>query len=135
MQHEFDIETCRWCNGDGKDHGTLGMAVVRDCPRCAGSGGVRVTSRESVTGRRRVYKGPAPANQLRGGMTASLQQQELTEVVQHARRGKGATEVSRQILAPAKSAFPPSLAVTELTEALQEPTRPKRRANARSHAA
>lgn len=67
MQGEFDVESCRWCNGDGKDHGTLGMPVVRECPRCEGSGRVQVTSRESVTGRRRVYKGPAP----RAGVTAT----------------------------------------------------------------
>jgi DnaJ-class molecular chaperone len=78
MRNEFDIEACRWCNGDGKDHGTLGMVVVRDCPRCAGSGRVHVSSRESVTGRRRVYKGPAP----KSGVTAALQQQQLHESLQ-----------------------------------------------------
>src|ERR1700733_7061665 len=98
MRHEYDIEACRWCNGDGKDHGTLGMAVVRDCPRCAGSGRIYVTSRESVTGRRRVYKGPAPTDQPRAATKAAVQQQELTE-------------------------------------ALQKSRQPKRRANARSHAA
>lgn len=82
MRHEFDMEGCRWCNGDGKDHGTLGMAVVRDCPRCAGSGRVYVTRRESVTGRRRVYKGPAP----RPGVTAALQQQQLHESLQKPKR-------------------------------------------------
>ena len=53
MQSELDVENCRWCNGDGKDHATLGMPVVRDCSRCSGSGRVLVSSRESVTGRRR----------------------------------------------------------------------------------
>lgn len=72
MQAEFDVENCRWCNGDGKDHGTLGMPVVRECPRCEGSGRVQVSSRESVTGRRRVYKGPAP----RPGITAVHQPQQ-----------------------------------------------------------
>jgi hypothetical protein len=88
MQHEFDIETCRWCNGDGKDHGTLGMAVVRDCPRCAGSGRVRVTSRESVTGRRRVYKGPAASDRPRAAVVAARQQQELTEALQRSTQPK-----------------------------------------------
>jgi hypothetical protein len=72
--------------GDGKDHGTLGMAVVRDCPRCAGSGRIYVTSRESVTGRRRVYKGPAP----RAGIVAAAQQQELTQMLRTPKsRGRG----------------------------------------------
>ena len=75
MRNEYDVANCEWCKGDGKDHGTLGMATVRDCPRCAGSGRVYVTSRESATGRRRVYKGPAP----KPGVVASLQHQELTE--------------------------------------------------------
>ena len=82
MQVELDIEHCRWCNGDGKDHGTLGMPVVRDCPRCEGSGRVYVTSRESATGRRRVYKGAAP----KAGAVAVRQQQELTEALQKPRR-------------------------------------------------
>lgn len=82
MQSEFDVEACRWCNGDGKDHGTLGMPVVRDCPRCEGSGRVQVTSRESVTGRRRVYKGPAP----KPGVTAALQQQQLHQSLQKPKR-------------------------------------------------
>src|SRR5690348_10375147 len=91
MQVDFDIEHCRWCKGDGQDHGTLGMPVVRDCPRCEGSGKVYVTSRESATGRRRVYKGPAPKS--------------------------GVIAAQPQVFAPAKPAFPPSLAVTtELTE-------------------
>jgi hypothetical protein len=38
------------------------MTAVRPCPRCEGSGRVYVTARESVTGRRRVYKGPAFAD-------------------------------------------------------------------------
>lgn len=84
MELGQDIENCLWCRGDGKDHGTLGMAQVRDCPRCAGSGRVYVTSRESTTGRRRVYKGPAP----RAGV-AALQQQELTEAL--ATRGRTRT--------------------------------------------
>ena len=78
MQSDYDIEACRWCNGDGRDHGTLGMPLVRDCPRCAGSGRVYVTSRESVTGRRRGYKGPAP----KPGVIAARQQQELNEVLE-----------------------------------------------------
>jgi hypothetical protein len=82
MQVDFDIEHCRWCNGDGKDHGTLGMPVVRDCPRCEGSGRVYVTSKESATGRRRVYKGAAP----RPGAAATQQQQELTEALQKPKR-------------------------------------------------
>jgi hypothetical protein len=82
MQADMDIEHCRWCNGDGKDHGTLGMPVVRDCPRCQGSGRVYVTSKESATGRRRVYKGAAP----KPGMVAVLQQQELTEALQKPKR-------------------------------------------------
>lgn len=82
MQAEFDIEHCRWCNGDGKDHGTLGMAVVRACPRCEGSGRVYVTSKESATGRRRVYKGAAP----KPGHVATQQQQELTETLQKPKR-------------------------------------------------
>jgi DnaJ-class molecular chaperone len=60
MKSDFDTADCGWCKGDGKDHGTLGMARVRECPRCEGSGRVFVTNRESATGRRRVYKGAAP---------------------------------------------------------------------------
>lgn len=82
MQADFDIEQCRWCNGDGKDHGTLGMQVVRDCPRCEGSGRVYVTSKESATGRRRVYKGAAP----KPGVVAARHQQELTEALQKPKR-------------------------------------------------
>jgi DnaJ-class molecular chaperone len=82
LESGYDIENCLWCRGDGKDHGTLGMAQVRDCPRCEGSGRVYVTNRESVTGRRRVYKGPAP----RPGVIATYQQQELTEVLQRPKR-------------------------------------------------
>jgi hypothetical protein len=37
---------------------------------------VRVSSRESATGRRRIYQGPAP------GVAAARQQQELTEALQ-----------------------------------------------------
>lgn len=82
MRAEHDVVSCEWCRGDGRDHGTLGMAVVRDCPRCAGSGWVYVTSRESTTGRRRVYKGPAP----RPAVVAAHQQQELTEMVKGTKR-------------------------------------------------
>lgn len=84
MQETFDITNCQWCMGDGKDHGTLGFPVIRDCPRCEGSGRVYVSSRESVTGRRRVYKGPAP----RPGVIAACQQQQLNEAL--SRPGKGA---------------------------------------------
>lgn len=73
-----DVEACRWCNGDGKDHATLGMAHVRDCGRCGGSGKVYVTSRESATGRRRVYKGPVP----KPSVVAASQQQQLNETLQ-----------------------------------------------------
>lgn len=83
MQSDLDVEACRWCNGDGKDHGTLGFLVVRDCPRCAGSGRVQVTSRESVTGRRRVYKGPAP----KPGVMAACQQQQLNDTLLRPRKG------------------------------------------------
>lgn len=82
MQADLDIEHCRWCNGDGRDHGTLGMPVVRDCTRCEGSGRVYVTSRESATGRRRVYKGAAP----KAGAVAARHQQELTETMQKRKR-------------------------------------------------
>lgn len=82
MRAEYDIAGCEWCKGDGKDHGTLGMATVRDCPRCAGSGRVYVTSRESATGRRRVYKGPAP----KPGVIAAMHQQELTEALKRPKR-------------------------------------------------
>lgn len=119
MRAEHDTEACLWCRGDGKDHGTLGMGTVRDCPRCEGSGRVYVTNRESTAGRRRVYKGPAP----KPGVVAAL----------------------TQIFAPAKSALPPSLAVAqELTEALKKPGRragtrrkktKKRRKSAGRHAA
>ena len=81
MLNEHDIAACEWCRGDGKDHASLGQPTVRDCPRCAGSGRVYVTSRESATGRRRVYKGPAP----RPGIMAACQQQQLTEAVQAAK--------------------------------------------------
>lgn len=83
MQQVYEIDDCLWCRGDGKDHGTLGMAQVRDCPRCEGSGRIYVTCRESTTGRRRVYKGPAPRIGL-----AAQQQQELTEALQKTRRPK-----------------------------------------------
>lgn len=82
MHSEYEVADCLWCQGDGKDHGTLGMAQVRECPRCAGSGKVHVTSRESTTGRRRVYKGPAP----KPGVTAVRQQQELTETLRRPKR-------------------------------------------------
>ena len=49
MLNEHDIAACEWCHGDGKDHASLGQPTVRDCPRCAGSGRVYVTSRESAT--------------------------------------------------------------------------------------
>ena len=91
MQSEFEMTDCLWCQGDGKDHGTLGMAQVRDCPRCAGSGRVYVTNRESTTGRRRVYKGPAP----RGGVTAARQQQELTDSLKHVREKAGGSRQRR----------------------------------------
>ncbi len=84
MQNEHEITPCGWCCGDGKDHGTLGMPSVRDCPRCLGSGRVYVTSRESTTGRRRVYKGPAP----KPGMAAALQQQELNESLRKPKRAR-----------------------------------------------
>ena len=80
MEAKDEIAPCQWCRGDGKDHGTLGMATVRECPRCRGSGGVFVTSRDSVSGRRRVYKGPAP----KPGVTAARQQQELTALLKQA---------------------------------------------------
>lgn len=85
MEPQNDIAHCQWCTGDGKDHGTLGMARVRDCPRCEGSGRVYVTNRESTTGRRRVYKGPAP----KPGVVAALQQQELTEALKKPGRRAG----------------------------------------------
>ncbi len=91
MQSEHDVTECLWCRGDGKDHGTLGMLQVRDCPRCAGSGRVYVTSRESTTGRRRVYKGPAP----RAG-AAARQQQELTEALATQRGARSNTGSARQ---------------------------------------
>ena len=90
MLSENDVAECLWCRGDGKDHGTLGMPQVRACPRCAGSGRVYVTSRESTTGRRRVYKGPAP----RAG-AAAAQQQELTETLA-TQRGAAKTGSARQ---------------------------------------
>ena len=82
MHSEYDVTDCLWCQGDGKDHGTLGMAQVRECPRCEVSGKVYVTSRESATGRRRVYKGAAP----RPGVAAARQQQELTETLRRPKR-------------------------------------------------
>src|SRR5215469_13435704 len=82
MQAEHDIAACEWCQGDGKDHATLGMPVVRDCPRCDGSRRGYMTNRDSTTGRRRVYKGPAP----KPGLTASAQQQQLTEIVKRTKR-------------------------------------------------
>ena len=86
MQADLDIEHCRWCNGDGRDHATLGMPVVRDCTRCEGSGRVYVTRRESATGRRRVYKGAAPAEPLRAGLAAAPHPQEQSETVQKLKR-------------------------------------------------
>jgi DnaJ-class molecular chaperone len=82
MHADHEVTDCQWCRGDGKDHGTLGMAQVRDCPRCEGSGRVYVTNRESTTGRRRVYKGPAPKRSV----IATPQQQELTESLQRRKR-------------------------------------------------
>lgn len=90
MNSEYDVENCAWCRGDGNDHGTLGMSLVRDCPRCEGSGRVYVTSRESVTGRRRVYKGPAP----RPGVMAAHQQQELSEALVKPKRPASAQKAS-----------------------------------------
>jgi len=84
MHEDHDVMACQWCRGDGKDHATLGMLTVRDCPRCAGSGRVYVSNRESVTGRRRVYQGPAP----KSGIVAARQQQELNEVLQKPKRAK-----------------------------------------------
>lgn len=84
MHGERDVMDCQWCRGDGKDHATLGLRTMRDCPRCEGSGKVYVSSRESVTGRRRVYKGPAP----KPGVMASRQQQELTEALQKPKRAQ-----------------------------------------------
>ena len=108
MQMEHDVEACRWCRGDGKDHGTLGMPQVRACPRCAGSGRVYVTRQifapaksafppsmavtASTTGRRRVYKGPAPM----AGAAAVRQQQELTEALQKPRRLRPRTKHARR---------------------------------------
>ena len=86
MELQHDIESCPWCRGDGKDHGTLGMAQVRECARCEGSGRVYVTSRGSATGRRRVYKGPAPAHRFKAAVLASIQEQELTKALQKTRR-------------------------------------------------
>ncbi len=91
MLNEHDIAACEWCHGDGKDHASLGQPTVRDCPRCAGSGRVYVTSRESATGRRRVYKGPAPVP----GVMAAHQQQELTEAVQAAKRNPARSKSAR----------------------------------------
>ena len=85
MGPQDEIANCQWCNGDGKDHGTLGMATVRECPRCLGSGRVYVTSRESTTGRRRVYKGAAP----KSGVIAARHQQELTEALKKPGRRAG----------------------------------------------
>ena len=84
MGPQNDIADCQWCKGDGKDHGTLGMTTVRDCLRCEGSGRVYVTNRESTTGRRRVYKGPAP----KPGVVAARHQQELTELLKKPRQAK-----------------------------------------------
>lgn len=84
MHEVHDVMECQWCRGDGKDHATLGLPTVRDCPRCAGSGRVYVSNRESVTGRRRVYKGPAP----KAGVIAALQQQELNEALLKPKRAK-----------------------------------------------
>lgn len=69
-----------------------------------------VTSRESVSGRRRVYKGPAS----RPGVIVTRQQQELNEALVKSNKGR-----ARQIFAPAKSALPPSLAVAEPTVTLK----------------
>jgi DnaJ-class molecular chaperone len=80
VEVQNDIANCRWCNGDGKDHGTVGMAMVRNCPRCEGSGRVYVTSRESATGRRRVYK--APAARFREGPMSAKQVQRLNAAMQ-----------------------------------------------------
>ena len=77
MLNAYDVTDCLWCKGDGKDHGTLGMALVRECPRCEGSGRVYTTNRESATGRRRVYKGPAP----RPGIVAAREQEQLTQIL------------------------------------------------------
>lgn len=91
MLSDYDIADCGWCRGDGKDHGTLGMARVRECPRCEGSGRVYVTSRESTTGRRRVYKGPAP----KAGVIVAQHQQELTEMLQKPKRGQAKKKDAR----------------------------------------
>lgn len=92
MLEGHDVMDCQWCRGDGKDHATLGWPQPRDCPRCAGSGRVHVTSRESVTGRRRVYKGPAP----KPGVVAAHQQQELNEALQRPKRAKPRKQHARR---------------------------------------
>lgn len=73
---EHAIDKCQWCRGSGKDGATMGMPVVRDCPRCLGSGKVYVTSKESVTGRRRVFKGPVPKL-----VQAAQEQRQLNETL------------------------------------------------------
>lgn len=91
MLNGHEVMECQWCRGDGKDHATLGLPQVRDCPRCAGSGRVYVSNRESVTGRRRVYQGPAPSQILAPAslaVIAAQQQQELTEALRKPKRGK-----------------------------------------------
>ncbi|HEV2322121.1 MAG TPA: hypothetical protein VGT42_07135 [Gammaproteobacteria bacterium] len=93
MRSEHGVTECQWCRGDGKDHATLGLPQVRDCPRCRGSGRVYVTSRESAMGRRRVYQGPAP----KPGIVAARQQQELTEALQKAKPTRARTKAKTKM--------------------------------------
>lgn len=74
---EYDVEVCQWCRGDGKDHGSMGLGQNRTCQRCQGSGRVLVTDRESVTGRRRNYKGAAPFGSKLSGPNEKKQREEM----------------------------------------------------------
>lgn len=55
------METCSWCNGEGKDLARKGQPHNQpDCIRCQGSGKIYVTSEMATTKKRRKYMGAVP---------------------------------------------------------------------------
>lgn len=61
INDQYDIETCTWCNGEGKDLARKGQPHNQpDCIRCQGSGKIYVTSEMATTKKRRKYMGAVP---------------------------------------------------------------------------
>lgn len=64
INDHYDIETCTWCNGEGKDLARKGQPHNQpDCIRCQGSGKIYVTSEMATTKKRRKYMGAVPKPQ------------------------------------------------------------------------